>query len=42
MLQMLEQRSGNKAALRILESIVRTVTGQLRWARTELIRLETG
>jgi SulP family sulfate permease len=41
-LQMLEQRGENRAALRILESIAGTVTGQLRWARTELIRLETG
>jgi sulfate permease, SulP family len=41
-LQSLEQRGEHAAALRILESIVKTVTGQLRWARSELVRIESG
>ncbi len=39
-LQTLEQSGNRDAALRILQSIVKTVTRQLRWAREELARIE--
>jgi SulP family sulfate permease len=41
-LQTLEQRGEHEAALSILESITKTVACQLRWARQELVRLESG
>lgn len=41
-LDILEQRGEHDAPLRILESIVKTVAGQLRWARSELVRIESG
>jgi len=37
----LEQSGNREAALLILQSIVKTVTGQLRWAREELARIES-
>lgn len=37
----LEQSGNRKAAHLILQSIVKTVTGQLRWAREELARIES-
>ena len=40
-LNSLEQNGNREAALRILQSIVKTVTGQLRWAREELARIES-
>lgn len=41
-LETLEQSGEHKAAFRILESVVKTVSSQLRWARNELTRLEIG
>lgn len=41
-LHALGQSGEQAAALHILESIVRTVAGQLRWARAELARIESG
>lgn len=40
-LSSLEQSGNREAALLILQSIVKTVTGQLRWAREELARIES-
>jgi CRP-like cAMP-binding protein len=41
-LRTLEQRGEHEAALSILKTVVKTVTGQLRWARAELARIESG
>lgn len=41
-LHTLEQRGEHEAALSILKTVVKTVTGQLRWARAELARIESG
>jgi SulP family sulfate permease len=41
-LKTLEESGEPDAARHILESIIRTVTGQLRWTRAELARIESG
>ena len=41
-LRTLQESGEHAAAQHILESIVRTVTGQLRWTRAELARIESG
>ncbi len=41
-LQRLDQSGEHDAARRIRESVVKTVTGQLRWTRAELARIESG
>ena len=41
-LQRLDQSGEQEAAGRILESVVKTVTGQSRWIRAELARIESG
>ena len=41
-LQRLHQSGEHEAARRILEPVVKTVTGQLRWTRAELARIESG